>query len=159
VRPALKSRQAGATAVEFALVFLLFLTFLLAIIDFSRMLYTWNAASEATREGARYATVCDTKANKVNVLARMKTMLPQLTIDNLTLVWEDDEGNSCTLDTCAGVTVTIENLDYQWISPIAGLARGIGIAPLRMPSFKTYLTREMMGQDPNSYLGANLCSL
>jgi Flp pilus assembly protein TadG len=156
VRTTLKSRQLGSTAVEFALVFLIFLTFLLAITDFTRMLYTWNAASEATRAGARYAAVCDTKINKANVLARMQNLLPQLTDANLSLVWEDELGNtSCTIDTCVGVTVTINNLNYRWISPIAGLA---GIAPLSMPTFKTYLTREIMGKDPNSYAGANICS-
>jgi Flp pilus assembly protein TadG len=57
MRPALKSSQLGATAVEFALVLIIFLTFVLGITDFSRMLYTWNAANEATRAGARYAVV------------------------------------------------------------------------------------------------------
>jgi Flp pilus assembly protein TadG len=149
-----KSRQSGATAVEFALVLLLFLTFLLAVTDFSRMLYTWNAASEATRAGARYAAVCDDKANKPRVLAKMQAMLPQ--ISDIDLAWEDAAGNaSCTTETCVGVTVTIVGLNYQWISPIAGMATRI--APRAMPTFKTYLTREIMGQDPNSYAGANIC--
>ena len=74
VRTTLKSRQSGATAVEFALVLLIFLTFLLAITDFSRMLYTWNAASEATRAGARYAVVCDNTGNKAQVLAKMQSI-------------------------------------------------------------------------------------
>jgi Flp pilus assembly protein TadG len=146
MRPALKSRQSGATAVEFALVLLIFLTFLLAVTDFSRMLYTWNAANEATRAGARYAAVCDNTTNRTQVLAKMQTILPQ--ISNINMVWEDDLGNtSCTPATCVGVTVTIVGLNYQWISPIAGITR---LAPLSMPTFRTYLTREIMGQDPNS---------
>lgn len=153
MRRALKSRQSGSTAVEFALVLLIFLTFLLAITDFSRMLFTWNAANEATRAGARYAAVCDDKSNKAAVLARMQALLPQ--ISDINLVWEDDKGNSCTSATCVGVTVTIVGLNYQWISPIAGLA---ALAPIPMPTFKTFLTREIMGQDPNSYTGANICS-
>lgn len=150
----LKSRQHGSTAVEFALVLLIFLTFLLAVTDFSRMLYTWNAANEATRAGARYAAVCDPTTNQAQVLAKMQTILPQ--ISNISMVWEDEFGNtSCTTGTCVGVTVTIVNLKYRWISPIAGLA---GLAPMNMPTFKTYLTREIMGQDPNSHSGANICS-
>jgi len=149
MRPALKSlksRQSGATAVEFALVMLIFLTFLLAVTDFSRMLYTWNAANEATRAGARYAAVCDDKTNKAKVLAKMQAMLPQIT--DINLAWEDSLGNpACTTDTCVGVTVTIVGLNYQWISPIAGLSR---LAPITMPTFRTYLTREIMGKDPNS---------
>jgi len=147
VRAAPRSHQSGATAVEFALVLLLFLTFLLAVTDFGRMLYTWNAAAEATRAGARYAAVCDSGANKAQVLAKMQMMLPQLTDANLSLAWQDDLGNSCTPATCMGVTVTVNNLRYRWISPIAGLA---ALAPFPMPTFKTFLTREMMRQDPNS---------
>jgi Flp pilus assembly protein TadG len=147
MRRAPKPRQTGSTAVEFALVLLIFLTFLLAVTDFSRMLYTWNAAAEATRAGARYAAVCDSGANKAQVLAKMQQMLPQLTDANLTLAWQDDAGNSCTPSTCMGVTVTINNLNYRWISPIAGLN---ALAPVTMPTFKTFLTREIMRQDANS---------
>jgi Flp pilus assembly protein TadG len=148
VRAALHSRQSGSTAVEFALVLLLFLTFLLAVTDFGRMLYTWNAAAEATRAGARYAAVCDSGSNKDQVLARMQVLMPQLTDANLSLVWQDDLGNTtCTPSTCMGVTVTVNNLTYRWISPIAGLA---ALAPFPMPTFKTFLTREIMRQDPNS---------
>lgn len=146
MRRAMRSRQRGSTAVEFALVFLIFLTFLLAIIDFSRMLYTWNAANEATRAGARYAAVCDDTFNQAAVLARMQALLPAIT--RISVVWQDEAGNtSCTPATCAGVTVTIVGMQYRWISPIAGLA---GLAPYAMPTFRTYLTREIMRQDPNS---------
>ena len=152
--PARKPRQSGATMIEFALVMIIFLTFVLGITDFSRMLYTWNAANEATRSGARFAVVCDDVNQKARVLARMQALLPQ--ISDIDLAWEDDQGNSCSPATCVGVTVTIVGLNYQWISPIAGAATAL--SPIAMPTFKTYLTREIMGQDPNSYAGANICS-
>jgi Flp pilus assembly protein TadG len=150
-----RSRQAGSTAVEFALVLLIFLTFMLAITDFSRMLFTWNAATEATRAGARYAVVCDTTAEKAKVLAKMQAMLPQIT--DIKLDWEDDKGalNTCSPSNCLGVTVTIVGLNYQWISPIAG---AVAMSPIAMPTFSTFLSREVMGSDPNSYSGANICS-
>lgn len=154
MRPQLKSQQAGATAVEFALVLILFLTFLLGILDFSRMLFTWNAAAEATRAGARYAAVCDSTTNKPLVVAKMQSLLPQITSANVQLDWEDDTGaiNTCTATDCVGVTVTLVGLNYQWISPIAGI---VSMAPITMPNFKTYLPREIMRQDPNS---ATICS-
>jgi Flp pilus assembly protein TadG len=135
-------RQAGATTVEFALALVIFLTFLLGITDFSRMLFTWSAANEATRAGARYAVVCDNTGNEAAVLARMQQLLPQ--ISDITMNWIP---NGCGPTTCEGVTVSITNLNYQWISPIAGLA---ALAAIPMPTFSTFLTREMMGQDPNS---------
>lgn len=151
MRSSLKSRQSGATVIEFALVLLIFLTFLLAITDFSRMLFTWNAASEATRAGARYAVVCDDTSNKPLVLARMQKILPQIADANLSLAWTP---SGCTPASCEGVTVTIVNLDYQWISPIAGLTALSGI---RMPTFKTFLPREIMRQDANGNSTA-ICS-
>jgi len=140
-------RQAGATTVEFALALLLFLTFLLGIVDFSRMLFTWSAAQEATRAGARYAAVCDDTSQQALVLARMQALLPQ--ISTIAVAWSP---TGCSASTCEGVTVTITGLNYQWISPIAGLAKR---APIPMPTFSTFLPREIMRQDPNS---AAICS-
>ncbi|SDY55134.1 TadE-like protein [Collimonas sp. OK242] len=139
--------QSGATVVEFALVLIIFLTFLLGITDFSRMLFTWAAAAEATRAGARYAVVCDDTGQKAKVLAKMQALLPQ--VADINLAWAPA---GCTAATCAGVTVTITSLNYQWISPIAGSAK---LAAMAMPVFSTYLPREVMRQDPNS---AAICS-
>ena len=140
-------KQSGSTVVEFALVLIIFLTFLLGILDFARMLWTWNAANEATRWGARVSVVCNQGATLV--LANMKKFLPQLTASNVKIDWYDGAGNistTCDYTNCAGVNVRIINLNYRWISPI-----GFGSqAALPMPGFSTYLPREIMGRDPNS---------
>lgn len=137
----MKCRQRGAAAVEFALVLLLFMMFLLGIIDFSRMLFTWNAATEATRAGARYAVVCDDVTQQAAVLAQMQQMLPQIT--SASVEWSP---SGCSPATCEGVRVSITNLDYQWIAPIPD-----AVLPLiPMPAFSTYLTREVMRQDAHS---------
>lgn len=142
----MKKKQGGAAAVEFTFVLLLFLMFLLGIVDFSRMLFTWNAANEAARAGARYAVVCDDTFNENNVLTRMQGMLPQ--IQDIDLAWIPA---GCTHATCEGVTVTIQNLRFRWISPIPDVV----MALIPMPTFSTFLTREVMRQDPNS---AAICS-
>jgi len=144
--------QAGSTVVEFALVLILFLTVFLGILDFARMLWTWNAAAEATRWGARVSVVCDRGA--AAVLADMKKFLPQLAGANLQIDWYDANGNvsaTCDFTNCAGVNVRITGLDYHWLSPI-GFATH---AAIPMPGFSTYLPREIMGQDPNS---ASVCN-
>ncbi len=138
----MRHQQRGATAVEFALVLLIFLTFLLGIVDFGRMLFTWNAANEATRAGARYAVVCDNTGNQAAVLARMQQLLPQIT--SVTTTWVP---LGCNPTTCEGVTVAISGLNYRWISPILGVA---GRAAIPMPQFSTFLPREVMRQDANS---------
>jgi len=142
----MKRQMVGATTVEFALGLLIFLMLLLGILDFARMLFTWSMANEATRAGARYAVVCDDTSQQALVLAQMQALLPQITA--VSVAWTPA---SCTAATCQGVTVGITGLNYQWISPIVGAA-----APLiPMPSFSTFLPREVMRKDPHS---ATICS-
>lgn len=155
-RASTQRRQAGATLIEFALGLIIFLTFFLGIMDFSRMLWTWGAANEATRWGARTAVVCD--KNAPAVLSNMQKFLPQLGPDNLQIDWYTDSGlnNACTAttlppNTCTAVHVRITNLDYQWISPI-GWTAGKAIP---MPQFSTFLPRESMGRDAD---GNIVCS-
>lgn len=145
-------KQLGATMVEFALVLILFLTVMLGIVDFARMLWTWNAASEATRWGARISVVCERDATAV--LARMQFFVPQLEAANVDIDWYtwDDVSSTYNISTlcdhtnCAGVNVKIKNLNYQWMGPVAyGFQALIG-----MPAFSTFLPREIMGQDLNS---------
>jgi hypothetical protein len=146
--------QAGATAVEFALGLIIFLSFFLAVLDFSRMLWTWNAAGEATRWGARLAAVCG-KDSPV-VLERMRVLLPQLQAGQVVVDWYDRQGlnNACTGsgDTaCRGLQLRLRGMSYSWMSPVGGAA-GPWVA---MPAFSTYLPVESMGRDPGS---ASACS-
>lgn len=139
----MKLNQRGSTAVEFALVLMLLLTFVFGIVDFSRMLFTWNAVNEAARAGARYAVVChDSISGNDAVLARMQALVPS--IQSVNLSWAP---SGCNATTCESLTLTVSNLQFRWISPIAGIG---GIAPIAMPPFTTTLVRESMRQDTNS---------
>ncbi len=132
--------QSGAAIVEFGFIAIVFFMLLLAICDWGRMLFVWNAADEATRWGARIAVVCD-KATPDQIRSKMKRMVPQLTDANITINWYDPEGtvnNSCDASTCKGVEVGITGFTVQPISPL------MGIVMPSVPSFKTYLPRESM---------------
>jgi len=132
--------QRGTTIVEFAIVATVFFTLLLAIADWGRMLFIWNAADEATRWGARIAVVCD-KPTPDQVRSKMKIMVPQLANANIAINWYDPEGtvnNSCDSSSCKGVEVSITGFSVQPISPL------MGIVMPSVPSFKTYLPRESM---------------
>ena len=142
----MKPKQSGATLIEFMLVLLLFLMFTLGLMDFARMLFTWNAANEATRAGARYAVVCDPTGGQADVLAKMQALLPQ--ISTISVVWTPP---ACDPTNCIGVTVSITNLNFQWLAPIPGSATKV----IPIPQMSTFLTREVMRQDPNS---AAICS-
>jgi hypothetical protein len=116
--------------------------FLFGILDFSRMLFTWVAANEAARAGARYAAVCDDTAQQAKVLARMQALLPQ--VSSINVSWAP---TGCTAASCQSVTVAITGLKFQWISPIVG--QGLQAA-IPMPGFSSTLPREVMRQDINS---------
>jgi Flp pilus assembly protein TadG len=135
-------RQLGAGAVEFALVALVFFTLLLGVVDFGRWLFTMNAASEATRLGARVAVVCDQGSNAV--LARMQQFLPGLTAGEVRIEYFASNAaevgewtNGCSFTDCAGVRVQLDGYTIPgiaWFLP----------AGLPVPSFPTALTRESL---------------
>ena len=51
-------RQSGLVTVEFALIGAFFFLILFSIIEFGRLLFTWNTLDEVTRRAARLAAVC-----------------------------------------------------------------------------------------------------
>jgi len=57
------TREEGTGLVEYALVLLLFMTMILGIIDFSRLLYAYHFVSNTAREATRYASVRGSTCN------------------------------------------------------------------------------------------------
>lgn len=117
---------------EFALVSALFFTILLGAMEMSRLLWTWNAAGEATRLGARLAVVCD--INDPIIKARMQQMLPALSASNITIDYLDP---GCTAATCKSVRVTLAGYTHQPIIPFVPLS-------IPIPPFQTTLPKEFM---------------
>lgn len=140
----------GATVVEFALVAVLFFTVMLGIMDFGRMLFTWNAAAEATRWGARIAVVCD-KLTPDQIRDKMKAILPELGNANIVINWYNPEGvvnNACDRTNCKGVGVSIYNNSANANDPsnfkIPAVSPFMGFVMPPVPAFATYLPRESM---------------
>lgn len=124
LHPIRRGRQRGATAVEFALCAAIFLMMLLGAGEVGRLLWTWNAAGEATRLGARLAVVCD--MNDADIKTRMRTMLGTLTNANIQLSYP------------AGmVTVTITGYTHHTFIPFVAMN-------VAMPALRTTLSRESM---------------
>lgn len=140
-RPSARCRsQSGATIVEFAIVAALFFSLLLGIMDFGRILFTWNSAVEATRLGARIAVVCD-KLTPSQVRDRMKKISPNLTDANIVINYYNPPGivnNTCTKDTCKAVEVSLTGVTFDPISPF------LPFDVIGMHDFRTYLLRESM---------------
>ncbi|HEX8873532.1 MAG TPA: TadE/TadG family type IV pilus assembly protein [Nitrosospira sp.] len=130
--PAVRRKQRGAAAVEFALVASLLFILLFGIMEMSRVLFYWNTAAEATRLGARLAVVCN--KDSAAIRTRMNSLLGLLTPGNIDVAYAP---SGCDINTCRTVTVSITGLNVSTFIPFVPLN-------LTMPSFSTTLTRESL---------------
>jgi Flp pilus assembly protein TadG len=62
-----KEKQRGATAVEFAIVILLFISIIFGIIEFGLLMYNQHIVTNAAREGARYGIVSRLSEDRISV--------------------------------------------------------------------------------------------
>lgn len=146
MKPRRDPRQRGTTAVEFALVLPLLCLLLFGMVEMGRLLWTWNAAVEATRLGARLAVVCDVdRSLGAPIKTRMRAMLPILANSNITIEYMnpvDTVDPSCTNDDCKAARVRLSGLTYNTIIPFLPLS-------LTLPPFSTTLRKEFMSSASN----------
>ncbi|ABD68547.1 TadE-like [Rhodoferax ferrireducens T118] len=136
------SRQRGVAAVEFAIVSSLLFTVLFGVMEMGRLLWTWNAAVEATRYGARLAVVCD--LNDSHIKSRMISRLPSLANGNIVVTYLNppNADNTCTAATCKAVRVSLTGYTHNTIIPFVPLS-------LTLPPFGTTLRKEFMSSTSN----------
>jgi Flp pilus assembly protein TadG len=136
------SAQRGVAAVEFALVCSLFFTALFGVMEMGRLLWTWNAAVEATRLGARLSVVCD--IGDADIKSRMVGRLPTLTTANITITYLNPPAapNTCTAANCKAVRVALSGYTHDTIIPFLPLS-------LTLPAFGTTLRKEFMNSTAN----------
>lgn len=135
-------RQRGVAAVEFAIVALLLFTLLFGVIEMGRLLWTWNAAVEATRHGARLAAVCD--QNDSRIKAAMAERLPALSASQIVITYLNPPAadNTCTAADCKAVRVSLRNVTHQTLIPLVPLN-------LALPAFATTQRKEFMNSTAN----------
>ena len=137
----IRSRQHGASTVEFALVaaFGGFFLVLIGIFELGRILYTFNTASEATRLGARTAIVCD--ADDERVRSAMMALLPSLGADQIDISYQPAgcaTSATAARGACVSVTVSLNsNAQLSTVIPFVPFA-------VNIPPFATTMTREAM---------------
>jgi Flp pilus assembly protein TadG len=138
----LSSHQRGVAAVEFALVSSLLFTLLFGVAEMGRLMWTWNAAVEATRYGARLAVVCD--LNDTIIKTKMIGRLPNLTTGNITINYLNPPSaiNTCTSLDCKAVQVSLTGYTHTAAIPLVPLA-------LTLPPFSTTLRKEFMDSTAN----------
>lgn len=147
----IRSRQQGASTVEFALVVTFggFLLVLIGIFELGRVMYTFNTASEATRLGARTAIVCD--AGDERIKSAMMAMLPSLSADQIDISYQP--AGCATSATAARAACTSVRVS---LNSNAQLSTVIPFVPMSVtiPPFATTMTREAM--DSSHCDGGNL---
>lgn len=137
-----KKRQCGVALVEFALVALIFFTILLGIMEFGRWMFVLNAANEATRLGARLATLCDKDVSGTGssvIKTKMKFFLPNASDAQIAINYSPA---GCDASNCVTVEVKLVNATFTPLIPMMGL-------PLPVPAFTTSLPRELMNSANN----------
>lgn len=132
-----ENRQKGAAAVEFALIATVFFILLIGVLEMGRVLFTWNAAAEATRYGARVAAVCDLHDSAI--LARMQQIMPNLAAGNVSVSYLP---SGCNKSNCQQVRVALSNFQVTTHIPVVS-------AILTVPPFATSLPRESLDSTNN----------
>ncbi len=146
-----KQTQQGLTSVEFAIVGLVFFMVLFGVFETARAFYTFNALDEATRRGARMATVCQLNDPAIAEVAvfnqsgggAVSPLIPGLTTANIQVDYLDIDGvvigdpvaNFLDIEY---VQVSIVNYQLQLIIPA-------NFITINSPDFRTVLPRESLG--------------
>lgn len=144
------NKQKGVYSVEFAIVGGLFFILLFAVLEVGRLFFVWNVLTEASRRGARLATVCYFDTAAISSYEPMRraamfdntTLAPGLTWSNLKISYLRLDGSVVTaaddFNDIELVRAEIDNYQHQLIIP--GL-----FTTLNSPSFATTLPRESLG--------------
>lgn len=129
----LSARQCGLATIEFALIAsTILLPLLFGIIEFGRIAFYWNAATEATRLGARLAIVCD--LDDATIKSRMSALFPVVTTDMIDVEYRP---GGCVTTNCQHVTVTVKPAEVRTYIPYFPFKPNF-------PPFATTLPRESM---------------
>jgi hypothetical protein len=159
----MKRKQQGIATVEFAVVGALMLLILFAVIEFGRLVFVWNSATEATRRGVRVAVVCpvnDPAIANIAVFNDSTTSGPSnlvngLSTNDILIEYLKNDGSvancsGCNCDDSCGddpfisikqVQVSIPNYQHTLLLPYYNKT-------LTMPPFTSTLPRESLGVVP-----------
>ncbi|HEY9033000.1 MAG TPA: TadE family protein [Pseudomonadales bacterium] len=156
-------RQTGASLVEMSLTITVFLVLVLAIVEFSMLVFLWARAVEATRAGVRHAVVNTPVVNLAGLacpgsgvisarcsevdcagmLATMQAVLPELDAAQVTVSYRcSGTGNPIRPDAMLVpvVAVAISDMQFRFMTAgLFGLEGSVG-----MPDFEAVRTGEDM---------------
>ena len=137
-----RQNERGTTIAEFAVVALLFFTIIFGIIEFGRLLYTHNALTDATRRGARFASLHNKDSEdavKNEVVYGSKATY-------------DGKGNPTSAPIINGLTTTMVKVNYVGVpldatgETTTGYGTNLGTATVKIEEFKFDLLIPIIGR-------------
>jgi Flp pilus assembly protein TadG len=142
-----KINERGVALVELAIGATVFFTVIFAVLEFSRLLWTHNALADAARLGARYAAInlpnSTTSIKKVVVFGVANPADGALPVVNGLTINHVTVSHSGNFGVKQGtVSVSITGYVFNFSVPIVG-------ATVTLPDYKTTLTGESAGYEPN----------
>ena len=157
-----KKRQKGAVSVEFAMLGVFFLLFLLVIIDIGRWMMTMGLLQEASHRVARTAAVSNPCIADINDIKRkglfatlpgnpnQSATIPGLSVDHFSLDWLGSEGNHLSgnePDPCdiQFTRSAINDFEFLFFSPVNWFGA------LTVPDFQVTVYRESLGWKSQQY--------
>lgn len=138
-------QQTGLVTVEFALIGAFFFLILFSIIEFGRLLFTWNTLDEITRRAARLAAVCpiSEQATVIDRAIFSGNVISGLNSSHLQIEYLDTSFNTTSvLEQVRYVRSQVQNYQHQLLIPF--LPSGLMTAP----GFTTTLPSESLGTSP-----------
>lgn len=152
----MKRNQTGSISVELAMVGTFFFMVMLGIIETGRVMFTFNALNEATRLGARAASVCPVQDNIISTISTFNDsgVISGIEPGNIIVNYLDQDGGVIANPNPANpdgflnvrfVQVSIQGFDYDLLVP--------GVGPITLPLFSTTLPRQSFGIVPNEVAG------
>ena len=126
-----RSRRGGQSLVEFALVTPLFLILIFGILEGGRLVWTHHTMTNATREGARYATVRGSGSTQSDAPAGSGSIKAHMLATSTGLAASDLSVNLVLLDGAPGWADVLARHDAEAIvwpteGPLVELAREVG---------------------------------
>lgn len=149
----MRTRNHGLATIEFAISGLVMFTILFGVLEFGRLMYTWNTVAEATRRAARLAAVCPLNNDAVLRAALMTTdtslsstspYISGLSRSNVLVEYlkADSQTTTTTQSEVQYVRVGITGYTMALLIPGFDLS-------LTVPSFTTIVPAESLGYVPD----------
>lgn len=145
-----KREERGAAFVELAIGAGVFFTALFAVLEFSRLMWTHNALADATRLGARYASINSQNETNVKNVVVYGTANPAegatpvvygLTTGNVNVTYSTGSVTESFGVQNGTVTVQITGYQFNFSVPLLGAA-------ITLPDYRAVATGESAGYAP-----------